>query len=106
MAGESGAQRRADGGLMTDYAFASAAWLAGEIRERRIGCMELLDFYLARVERSNPALNAIVARQIDRARQRAGAADSALARGETWGPLHGLPMTVKESFNVEGLPTT
>jgi len=87
-------------------AFASAAELTAEIRDRHIGCVELLDFYLARAERHNPALNAIVVWQVERARERARAADAALARGERWGPLHGIPMTVKESFNVTGLPTT
>jgi amidase len=91
---------------MDDRAFASATELAGEIRDRRIGCLELLDFYLARAERHNPGLNAIVVWQVDQARERARDADAALARGERWGPLHGLPMTVKESFNVAGLPTT
>ncbi len=91
---------------MDDRAFASATELANDIRDRRIGCLELLDFYLGRAERHNPALNAIVVWQVDQARERARAADSALARGERWGPLHGIPMTVKESFNVAGLPTT
>jgi amidase len=91
---------------MEERAFASATRLAGEIRDRRIGCLELLDFFLARAEQYNPALNAIVAWQVDRARERARAADAALARGEVWGPLHGVPMTVKESFNVAGLPST
>jgi amidase len=91
---------------MDDRAFGSATELAAEIRNRRIGCLELLDFYLARAERHNPALNAIVVWQMDKARERARAADAALARGEYWGPLHGIPMTVKESFNVAGLPTT
>src|SRR6201981_2294127 len=91
---------------MDARAFGSATQLAVEIRDRRIGCLELLDFYLARAERHNPALNAIVAWQIDQAPERARAADAALARGERWGPLHGIPMTVKESFNVAGLPTT
>src|SRR5437868_7138317 len=91
---------------MDDRAFASATSLAGEIRDRRIGCVELLDFYVARAERHNPALNAIVVRQVDQARERARAADAALARGERWGPLHGIPMTVKESFNIAALPTT
>jgi amidase len=89
---------------MDERAFASATRLAGEIRDRRVGCLELLDFFLARAEQYNPALNAIVAWQVDRARERARAADTALARGEVWGPLHGVPMTVKESFNVTGLP--
>jgi len=91
---------------MDNRAFASATELSAEIRDGRIGCVELLDFYLARAERYNPALNAIVVWQVDQARERARAADAALARGERWGPLHGIPMTVKESFNVAGLPTT
>jgi amidase len=97
---------REEGKGMDDRAFASATKLANHIRDRRIGCVELLDFYLARAERHNPALNAIVVWQIDQARERARAADAAFARGERWGPLHGIPMTVKESFNVAGLPTT
>jgi amidase len=91
---------------MDDCAFISATELSAEIRDRRIGCLELLDFYLARAERHNFALNAIVVWQVDQARERARAADAALARGEHWGPLHGIPMTVKESFNVAGLATT
>src|SRR5580704_14197467 len=91
---------------MDERAFASATRLAAEIRDRRISCRELLESYLARDERYNPALNAIIARQIEPARERAEAADAALARGEIWGPLHGVPMTVKESFDVAGLPTT
>jgi amidase len=59
---------------MDDRAFASATQLANEIRDRRIGCVELLDFYLARAERHNPALNAIVVWQLDQARERARAA--------------------------------
>ena len=91
---------------MGDRAFASATELSDEIRDRHIGCVELLDFYLARADRHNPALNAIVVWQVDQARERARAADAALARRERWGPLHGISMTVKESFNVAGLPTT
>jgi amidase len=91
---------------MDDRAFLSATRLAGEIRDRQIGCLELLDFYLARAERLNPQLNAIIAWRVDEARDRARAADAALSRGEVWGPLHGIPMTVKESFNIAGLPTT
>lgn len=87
-------------------AFTSATRLAGEIRDRRIGCLEALDFYVARAERLNPALNAIVAWQVEAARERARAADAALAKGENWGPLHGVPMTVKESYNIAGLKTT
>lgn len=91
---------------MDNRAFASATRLAADIRDRKIGCVELLDFFLARAEKHNPKLNAIIVRQIDKARDRARAADEALAKGEKWGPLHGIPMTVKESFNLAGLPTT
>ncbi len=91
---------------MSDIAFQSAKRLAGRIRRRKIGCLEILDHYLVRMERFNPALNAIVETCIPTARARARAADAALARGEIWGPLHGVPMTVKDSFDVEGLPTT
>src|SRR6202048_4603476 len=91
---------------MEERAFASAARLAGEIRDRRIGRLELVDFFLARAEQYTPATNPIVAWQVEQARERALAADAALARGEVWGPLHGVPMTIKESYNVAGSPTT
>jgi amidase len=91
---------------MSEIDFAPAHEIASRIRRREIGCRELLEHMLARVDRHNPTLNAIVVFDIERARRDADAADVALARGEAAGPLHGLPMTVKESFDVEGLPTT
>ncbi|MEQ8349140.1 MAG: amidase [Sneathiellaceae bacterium] len=91
---------------MSELAFRSATDLAAAIRRKEVGAAELLEHYLARVERFDPALNAVVVRDFERARARAAAADAALARGEEWGPLHGVPMTVKEAFNVAGLPTT
>jgi amidase len=91
---------------MTEPAFRSATALAATIRAHEIGCRELLEHYLQRVDRYNPALNAIIVTDLRAARQRADAADAALARGESWGALHGLPMTVKESFDVAGMPTT
>lgn len=86
--------------------FRSARQLAAAIRRKSIGCLELLEVYLARVARHNPRLNAIVVTDLDAARARARAADEALARGEVWGPLHGVPMTIKESYDVVGMPTT
>ena len=91
---------------MAPIHFQSASELTRRLREREIGCLELLDAFLTRAERFNPRLNAIVCMDRAGARARARAADAGLARGEVWGPLHGLPMTVKESFNVAGLPTT
>ena len=91
---------------MNELAFRSATALGKAIRTREIGCRELLEHFLARVERHNPTLNAIIVTDLEAARRRADAADAALARGESWGALHGLPMTVKESFDVAGMPTT
>jgi amidase len=91
---------------MLDTPFRSAKQLAADIRKKKIGCLELLDLYLARVEKHDGALNAVVVRDFDRARTRARAADRALARRQVWGPLHGVPMTIKESYDGAGLPTT
>jgi amidase len=87
-------------------AFCSAAELARRIRRKEIGCEELLDLYLGRIERHNGALNAVVAMDVAGARRRARAADAALRKDEHWGPLHGVPITVKDSFDVAGLPST
>jgi amidase len=89
-----------------DIALQSATEMARRLRRRELCAVELLQHHLARVERLNPAINAVVVLDAERALQRAREADAALARGELWGPLHGLPMTVKESFDVPGLPTT
>ncbi len=91
---------------MTDIAFAPAERLASLVRQKKIGCVELLDHYLARLEKHNPAVNAVIVTDIPNARKRAKAADRALAKGDVWGPFHGVPMTVKEAFDVAGLPTS
>jgi amidase len=91
---------------MSEWAFGSTAELAAALRDREVGALELLDHFLARAERHNPRVNAIVAWDVENARARARAADAALARGESWGPLHGVPMTIKDSIEVAGMPTT
>ena len=91
---------------MSELAFKSATELAAMICAKKISAVELLEHYLDRVERYNPELNAIIVLDVERARARAREADAALAKGEVWGPLHGVPMTIKESYNVAGLPTT
>jgi len=91
---------------MLDIPFRAAKQLAADIRKKKVGCLELLDLYLARVAKYDGALNAVVVRDFERARTRARAADRALARRQVWGPLHGVPMTIKESYDVAGLPTT
>ena len=81
------------------------AWRLAELtRSGEISCLELLDHFIAREERLNPRLNAVVARDLERARARARSLDK--SRGDNAPPLFGVPMTVKESFDVTGLPTT
>ncbi|MEJ8857043.1 amidase family protein [Variovorax robiniae] len=88
-----------------DYATATATQLVEALAARQVGALELCDAAIARIEQRDGEINAVVVRDFDRAREQARAADAALARGERR-PLLGVPMTVKESFNVAGLPTT
>jgi amidase len=87
-------------------AYRSAAELAALIKAKKAGSEELLDLYLDRFEKYNSRVNAIIATDFASARRRAKAADAALAKGENWGPLHGIPMTIKDSFDVAGMPST
>ena len=91
---------------MTELAFAGATELARKIKNKEVGCVELLSYYLDRVDRFNADLNAIIVDIRDEAMAHAKAADDALAAGRDLGPLHGVPMTVKESYDVTGTPTT
>jgi len=86
--------------------FTSATRLAALIRRRKLGALDTLDAYLARLESHNPRINAVIVTRIEAARKEAKAVDRALAKGAKLGPLAGVPMTVKESFNLAGLPTT
>ena len=88
------------------FPFGSAGQLARAVRGRRVSAVELLRGYLDRVDRLNPAINAIVVDDRERALKDARAADRAIAKCGAVGPLHGVPMTVKESFNIPGQPTT
>lgn len=86
--------------------YKSATELTQAIRSGEIKSIDLLNLYLARIRRYNKDINAVVALDIKAARARAQEADKALARGENWGPLHGLPMTIKDVFEVVGMPAT
>ncbi len=86
--------------------FATTHELVAELRARTRSSRELLDELVTRAERLNPALNAIVTYDIERAAALAAAADEASARGEWWGPLHGIPMTVKDVWETQDLLTT
>jgi hypothetical protein len=83
----------------------TAGSLVQMLGKRQISSRELVDGAIARIAALDPKINAVVVRDFDRARTAADAADASLGRGERR-PLLGLPMTVKEQFNVAGLPTT
>lgn len=84
----------------------TATELAAAIKRKEIGSRELLGVFLDRIERLNPPLNAVVTLDVERAQEAAGAADAATARGESFGPLHGLPTTIKDAIAVEGVRST
>lgn len=83
-----------------------AAELAGRIARGEIMAREAVEAHIARLEAINPALNAIVVPRFDEARAEADAADERQARGEPLGPLHGVPITIKEAFDLAGTPAT
>ncbi|HEY4042483.1 MAG TPA: amidase family protein [Rhodopila sp.] len=93
------------GNILDNYATASSLGLAEALAARRISAVELFDTAVAAIEARDGAINAVVMRDFDRARESAKAADAALARGERR-PLLGVPMTIKESHHIAGLPTT
>ena len=87
-------------------AFESAMQLAERIRNKEISSRELTELYIQRIEKYDGQINAVVVRTFEEARVAADEADAALARGESFGPLHGLPMSIKESYVIEGTSTT
>ena len=91
---------------MLGLAFESATSLATKIRRKEFSCVELLRMYLDRVDQHNGELNAIVVEKRDQSLREAYAADAVVSRGDSLGPLHGVPMTIKESCDVAGMPTT
>lgn len=91
---------------MTDLAFDSAIKLADRVRRRELSAVELVEHCIARIERLDGAINAVVVRDFERALAQARAADDALSSGEQIGPLHGVPVTVKEAFDMASFPTT
>jgi amidase len=88
-----------------DIAFAPAHRLAAAIRDRTVSAVEVVEAQLARIARYNPKLNAIVTLDAEGARGRAVAADAATARGESRGPLHGVPVTLKDGHETKGMRT-
>jgi hypothetical protein len=88
-----------------DLDFCSIAELTKALRSRKISASELLEHVITRIEALDQRLNAVVVRDFERAQAMAKAADTTLARGDQR-PLLGIPVTLKEPFNIAGLPTT
>ncbi len=86
--------------------FSSTNQLAAAIRAGHVSATEVLEAHLAQIEQHNPALNAVVTLEAEQARERASLADEALAHGKVWGPLHGVPFTLKDAHATAGLRTT
>jgi amidase len=83
-----------------------ATTLAAAIARKEVSSRELLDLYVDRIDRLNPKINAVVTLDVDRARAAAATADEMTSRGERAGVLHGLPITVKDALEVEGVRST
>src|SRR5215472_9014490 len=88
---------------MSDLTLAPALDIARHIREKTISPLELAELHLAKIERLNPKLNAFVQVDPDGVRRRARAAEAAVMNGQTLGPLHGIPISIKSSIDVAGL---
>ena len=91
---------------MKNLTEASAIALCGAIRRREVSSLEVVQAHLDKIRAVNPPLNAIVTLDEEGALARAKEADAALAKGEVWGPLHGLPMTLKDGHETAGMRTT
>jgi amidase len=91
---------------MDEFIFASARQIARAVRDKQVSAVEVVEAHLARIEQVNPRLNAVVQLCADRALAEARDADAALAGGATPRPLHGVPMTLKDSLDTAGVVTT
>lgn len=91
---------------MDPVAFRPATELARMIRSRRISSRELLEIFLQRIETFDKQVNAVVTLDAEAARRQAFRADERQARGEPLGPLHGVPVTIKDGFETAGMRTT
>jgi amidase len=93
--------------ISQDMAFASAAEVADRIRRRDISPVEVMDAAIARIEKRNPSLNALIFTDFEGARKEAAKAEAAVMRGEALGSLHGVPAAIKDLFDFKpGWPST
>ena len=91
---------------MTSIYQLSASELAKKIKSKEISSTELTQTYIDRIEKYDESINSVVVRIFDKALEDANKADKALENGEYWGPLHGLPMTIKESYKIKDTNAT
>lgn len=89
-----------------EMVFLSASELAEKIKSHQVTSFEVVNAYLDHINKYNHPLNAIVTLDEEAAIRRAQEADAAIARGESWGPLHGVPITIKDNVATLGLKTT
>ncbi|AWY99912.1 acylamidase [Rhodobiaceae bacterium] len=89
---------------MTDWHHQPASRLLAAMDQGDVSSVELTEHFQSRFETQNAKVNAVVATNFDGATDRAKLADAARAKGENWGPLHGLPMTIKDALEVAGMP--
>src|SRR5262245_49547496 len=97
---------RKGGAVTSDLHWWAAGDLAAAIRGREVSAREALEHFVDRIERLDGPVNAVVMWDLDRARESARAADDAVHRGDKLGPLHGVPMTIKDAFQAQGCITT
>lgn len=91
---------------MNEPIYTSAKALAQAIRNKEVSSEEVVKAYLERIEEVNPKLNAVVQLTAESALDQAHEADAALARGEIKGPLHGVPVTIKDNIETAGVVST
>src|SRR5450432_3392144 len=88
---------------MPELTFLSAVSMAGQIRQKKVSPIELLEAHLAQIERLNPKLNAFVQTDAEGAHRQAKQAESVVTRSASLGPLHGVPISIKSSMDVAGM---
>jgi amidase len=92
---------------LDDLSYMSASQIAAAVRSKKLSPSEVLEFFIERIEKRNPTLNAIVFKGYDDARQSARAAEKAVMDGDRLGPLHGVPIAIKDLFDFKpGWPST
>ena len=92
--------------MSNDIIFQSATELAEQIKKKAISSVELTQAYIDQIEKHDEKINAVPVRRFDQAIQEAKEADEDLAKGELRGPMHGVPMTIKESYVMKDTPST